>query len=65
MTIGNREEQVEIEQDKTLNNINKCTTEIKSIVLEIDRSENCRGQGFMKRMKEAWDDIYKNSTMSA
>ena len=65
MTIGSREEQVEIEQDKTLNNINKCTTEIKSIVLKIDRSENCRGQGFMKRMKEAWDDIYKNSTMSA
>ena len=47
MTIGSREEQVEIEQDKTLNNINKCTTEIKSIVLKIDRSERCRGQGFM------------------
>ena len=33
-------------------------------LLKIEKRERNRGRGFMKSMKEAWDDIYKNSTTS-
>ena len=37
---------------------------MKVNVLKIEEQEKKRGRGFMKRMKEAWDDIYENSTIS-
>ena len=37
---------------------------MKVNLLKIEERERNRGRGFMKRMKEAWDDIYENSTIS-
>ena len=37
---------------------------MKVNLLKIEEHGRNRGQGYMKRMKEAWDDIYENSTMS-
>ena len=34
-------------------------------LLKVEERERNRGRRFIKRMKEAWDDIYKNSIMSA
>ena len=38
---------------------------MKVNLLKIEERERNQGRGFMKRMKEAWDDTYKNSTNSA
>ena len=38
---------------------------MKVNLLNIEERERNRGRGFMKRIKEAWDDIYENSTISA
>ena len=38
---------------------------MKVNLLKIEELERNQGRGFMKRMKEAWDDTYKNSTNSA
>ena len=38
---------------------------MKVNLLKIEKRERNQGRGFMKRMKEAWDAIYENSTMSA
>ena len=38
---------------------------MKVNLLKIEDRERNRDRGFMKRMKEAWDDIHKNSIMSA
>ena len=38
---------------------------MKVNLLKIEERERNQGREFMKRMKEAWDDIYENSTMSA
>ena len=38
---------------------------MKVNLLKIEERERNRGRGFMKRIKEAWDDIYENSTISA
>ena len=65
MNFGSEKAQIEIEADTTLNKIHKWSTEIKVNLLKIEEQERNRGRGFMKRMKEAWDDIYENSTMSA
>ena len=48
-----------------MNNTNKWTTEMKINLLKIEECERNRSCGFMKRMKEARDDIYKNLTTSA
>ena len=65
MNVGSEKVQIEIEEDANLNNTNKWTTEMKVKLLKIEERERNRGRGFMKRMKEAWDDIYENSTISA
>ena len=38
---------------------------MKVNLLKIEERERNRGRGFMKRMKEAWDDIYENSAKTA
>ena len=38
---------------------------MKVNLLKIEERERNRGRGFMRRMNEAWNDIYENSTMSA
>ena len=65
MNVGSEKAQIEIEEDTTLNNTNKWTTEMKVSLLKVEECERNRGRGFMKRMKEAWDDIYENTIMSA
>ena len=63
--VGSEKAQIETELDTTLNNSNKWMTEMKANLLKIKERKRNRGRGFMKRMKEAWDDIWENSTMSA
>ena len=55
--VGSEKAQIETELDTTLNNSNKWTTEMKVNLLKIKERKRNRGRGFMKRMKEAWDDI--------
>ena len=50
-------------QENTLNN--KWTNEMKVNLLRIDERERKKGRGFMKRMKEACDEMYGNNQMSA
>ena len=38
---------------------------MKVSLLQIEERERNQGCGFMKRIKEAWDDIYENSTINA
>ena len=38
---------------------------MKINLLKIEERERNRGRGFMKRMKEAWDDMYGESSMTA
>ena len=38
---------------------------MKVNLLKIEERERNRDRGFMKRIKEAWDDIYENSTINA
>ena len=65
MNIRSEKAQIEIEEDTALKSTHKWTTEMKVNLLKIEQRERNRGRGFMKRMKEAWDDIYENSTISA
>ena len=65
MNVGSEKAQTESKEDTTLNNTHKWTTEMKVNLLKIEERERNRGRRFMKRMKEAWDGIYKNSIMSA
>ena len=65
MNVGSEKAQIESEEDTTLNNTHKWTTEMKVNLLKIEERERNRGRRFMKRMKEAWDGIYKNSIMIA
>ena len=65
MNFGSEKAQIEIEADTNLNKSHKWSTEIKVNLLKIEEQERNRGRRFMKRMKEAWDDIYENSTLSA
>ena len=37
---------------------------MKVNLLKIEERERNRGRGFMRRMNEAWNDIYEHSTMS-
>ena len=38
---------------------------MKVNLLKIEERKRNRGRGFIKRMKDAWNDIQENSTMSA
>ena len=64
MNVRSEKAQIEIE-DTTLKSTHKWTTEMKVNLLKIEERERNRDRGFMKRIKEAWDDIYENSTISA
>ena len=64
MNVGSEKKQIEIEDDATLNNTNKWATKMKLNLLKVEEHERNQSRGFMNRMKEAWDDIYKNSTVS-
>ena len=59
---GNIEEQREIivELGATNNNNKQLewTTEMKIDLVTIDKEERARGRGFMKRVKERWDQKY-------
>ena len=48
-----------------MSNTNKLANQVKANLLKIEEHERNRGRGFMNIMKEAWNDIYENSTMSA
>ena len=65
VNVQSEKAQIEIEEDTTLKSTHKWTTEMKVNLLKIEERERNRGRGFMKRIKEAWDDIYENSTISA
>ena len=65
MNVQNEKTQTEIEEETTLKSTHKWTTETKVNLLKIEGRERNRGRGFMKRMREAWDDIYENSAISA
>ena len=65
MNVGSEKAQIEIEEDTTLNNTNKWTTEMKVNLPKTEERERTQSCGFMKRMEEARGDIYENSTMSA
>ena len=65
MNVRSEKAQIEIEEDTTLKSTHKWTTEMKVNLLKIEERERNRDRGFMKRIKEAWDDIYENSTISA
>ena len=65
MNVGSEKAQIDIEEDMTPNNANKWRTKMKVNLLRIEECERNQGRGFMRRMKEAWDDIYENSTTTA
>ena len=65
MNVRSEKTQIEKEEDKTLNSTHKWKNDMKVNLLKIEERERNQGRGFMKRMKEAWDDIYENSTISA
>ena len=65
MNVRSEIAQIEIEQDTTLKSNHKWTTEMKLKLLKIEKQERNRGCGFTRRIKEAWDGIYENSTISA
>ena len=44
---------------------NKWTNEMKLELLKIDREERSKGRGFMKRMKERWDEKYPGLPVTA
>ena len=65
INVRSEKTQIEIEEDTNLKSTHKWTTEMKVILLKIEKRERNRARGFMKRMKEAWDNIYENSTITA
>ena len=64
MNFGSEKVQLEIEEDTTLKNPYKRTTEMTVTLLTIKEQERNRGRGIMKKMKEKWDDIYESWTVS-
>ena len=64
INVSWEETQMEIKPGITLNNTNKWTKNMKVNFIKIEKHDRNLGQGFMKKMKEAWHDIYKNSEMS-
>ena len=65
MNVRNEIAEIEIEEDTTLKSTHKWTTEMKVNLLKIEERERNQGRKFRKRMKEAWNNIYENSTISA
>ena len=65
VNVQSEKGQIEIEEDTTLKSTHKWTTEMKVNLLKVEERERNRVLGFMKRIKEACDDIYENSTISA
>ena len=65
MNVRNEIAEIEIEEDTTLKSTHKWTTEMKVNLLKIEERERNQDREFRKRMKEAWDNIYENSTISA
>ena len=64
MKFGSEKVQLEIEEDTTLKNTHKRTTEMTVTLLTIKEQERNRGRGIMKKMKEKWDNIYESWTVS-
>ena len=60
MKFGSEKVQLEIEEDTTLKNTHKRTTEMTVTLLTIKEQERNRGRGIMKKMKEKWDNIYES-----
>ena len=52
MKFGSEKVQLEIEEDTTLKNTHKRTTEMTVTLLTIKEQERNRSQGIMKKMKE-------------
>ena len=65
MDVWSEKAQIEIEEDTPLKSTHKWTTEMKVNLLKTEEQERNQGRRFMKKMKEAWDDICENSTISA
>ena len=65
MNVRNEIAEIEIEEDTTLKSTHKWITEKKVNLLKIEERERNQGREFRKRMKEAWNNIYENSTISA
>ena len=49
---------------KRKGNKSEWTLEMKINLVKIDRDERKKGRGFMKRMKEAWEERYSNKPMT-
>ena len=47
MNVGSEKAQIEVEEDTTLNNTSKWTTEMKVNLLKIEEHERSRGCGFI------------------
>ena len=59
INFGKEEAQIKIEEGTILSNTNKWTTKMKVKLLKIEEREKNRGRRFMKKVKEAWNDIYQ------
>ena len=68
---ANEIQQEMVDQNRNTNNanaaktINEWTNEMKLELLKIDREERSKGRGFMKRMKERWDEKYPGLPVTA
>ena len=60
-----------VDQNRNTNNANAAETnnewinEMKLELLKIDREERSKGRGFMKRIKERWDEKYPGLPVTA
>ena len=67
----NKIQQEMVDQNRNTNNANAAktnnewTNEMKLELLKIDREERSKGRGFMKRMKERWDEKYPGLLVTA
>ena len=67
----NEIQQEMVDQNRNTNNANAAktnnewTNEMKLELLKIDREERSKGRGFMKRMKEKWDEKYPGLPVTA
>ena len=67
----NEIQQEMMDQNRNRNNTNAAktniewTNEMKLELLKIDREERSKGRGFMKRVKERWDERYPDLLVTA
>ena len=67
----NEIQQEMVDQNRNRNNTNAAktniewTNEMKLELLKIDREERSKGRGFMKRVKERWDERYPDLLVTA